>query len=230
MSVAKHGERFFNIMASIMLGLIILGFGPSTYRTVTIGSGLTLSLIFHAIIFTAWYLLFWYQTQLISTGNNAKHMALGKASVWLVILIIITGILASLDAWGRQVAIAPMSAEQFMMVTWADLVIFLTGYSLAYKYRTKTDLHKRLMLVSSIIMLTPATARIAITFGSSQIVSAIVPLLMIVTLAVYDIYTLKKVHWGTITGLALFFLKVFLLLVVGATALWYDIVHIILGP
>jgi len=118
----------------------------------------------HAIVMTAWVLLFAAQVWLVSAKRVRTHMKLGWAGVGLAVLILVTGYLVSIGGPSHLTAkdlggIPPLS---FMIIPLMDLVLFVLFFGGAIALRKKPAEHKRLMILVAANFLPPAAARMPI--------------------------------------------------------------------
>ena len=84
---AAREERFFFVMACVMAGILVLGFGLNA----AIGrSSFGAPAIYHvhAAVFFGWVVLYLTQNALIFTGSVALHRRLGwLAVIWVPIMV-----------------------------------------------------------------------------------------------------------------------------------------------
>ena len=117
----------------------------------------------HGIVMTAWVVLFIVQVSLVAKRRTRIHQRLGILGGVLAALVVIVGILTALYAAARGHSPGP-PALQFLIIPIGDMLIFSVLIGLALYYRRKLDVHKRLMLLAAINLLTPAIARIPLSF------------------------------------------------------------------
>lgn len=154
--------RFFVNYAVVCLAIAVLGFLPSFWLPVGTArygdSGMVLA---HGLVFTAWPLLFLWQTVQVERGRIANHRAWGVAGVSLATMMLLVGIstveaqLTDRLAFGygdraRAFAIAPLT----------NILLFFALFVAAVGRVRRPDWHKRLMMCASAVVLVPAFARI----------------------------------------------------------------------
>jgi hypothetical protein len=201
-------RRFFTAMAVAAIVTVFAGFAPSYYlKTVLGGAGvfgrpvLSPLLHVHGLVFTAWLVVFLVQTRLVAGRRIAAHRKLGYASLTLAAAMIAVGFSAAVDA-ARRGSSPPGGPPPlvFMIIPMADLAIFATLVGAAVWFRNRGDIHKRLMLMATISILTPAIARLpgVLTFGPLAFF-ALTDVFAVVCL-VYDRVARGHVHpafwWG----------------------------------
>lgn len=195
-------RRFFTGMAIAILLTVFVGFAPTYYLKTVVGrpsiSGLTtLSplLHVHGLIFTSWIVLFLVQTRLVAGRRLALHRRLGYGTAGLAVVMIVLGILAAVDA-ARRGATPPGGPPPlvFMIVPFADMVIFATLVGAGVWFRNQGQIHKRLMLVSTIAILTASIARWPGVVAGGPLVYFALTDLFVVAGMVYDRKTRGRVH------------------------------------
>lgn len=163
---ARVNDRRLYILAAIVTPLIVLaGFARTYYLKPFFGTPDLPSRIvhLHGIVMTAWVLLFITQVSLVATRRTRVHQRLGIAGGVLAALVVIVGILTALLAAARGQSPGP-PALAFLVVPLGDMLIFSVLIGLALYFRRKLPVHKRLMLLAAINLLTPAIARIPLSF------------------------------------------------------------------
>lgn len=161
------GSRLYAWMALVAALIIFAGFARTFYLRASFGAQpLSALLVFHGIVMTAWFMLFFVQVWLVGVGRTDLHRRLGLLGMAVAVLVLFVGVAAAIDA-GRRGA-APSSGIvtplEFMAVPLFDMPVFAALVGLAFWMRRRPDVHKRLMLLASLGMLTPAIARIPLRF------------------------------------------------------------------
>ena len=200
-------RRFYTGMAVAAMLTVFVGFAPSYYlRTVLGGAGvfgrpsLSPLLQVHGLVFTAWLVLFLVQTRLVAARRLALHRRLGYGSLAVAAAMVVIGFAAAVDAARRGSAPPGVPPLAFLAIPLADLAIFSILLGGAVWFRNRGDIHKRLMLMATISILTPAIARLpGILVAGPLAFFALTDLFAVVCL-VYDRMTRGRVHpafwWG----------------------------------
>ncbi len=211
-SDARQGERrFFSGMAVAAALTVFAGFAPSYYlraltgRSTFSGGALSPLLHVHGLLFTAWIALFVVQVRLVAARRIAVHRRLGYAAAALAAAMVVAGFLAAVDAARRGAAPPGIPALVFLAVPMADLVIFSTLVGLGIALRRRPDAHRRVMLVSTIAILTPAIARLPGVMTAGPLAFFALTDLFVVVAVVHDRATRGHVHpaYWTAGGLLL---------------------------
>ena len=204
----RRDRRFFTGMAVAALLTVLAGFAPSYYLKAFMGrptvSGqavLSPLLHVHGLVFTSWILLFLVQARLVAARRIGLHRRLGYGAVALAAAMVVVGFLAAVDA-ARRGATPPGGPPPlvFLAIPMADLAIFSLLVGAGIWFRRRADAHKRLMLVSTISILTPAIARLPGVLGFGPLAFFALTDLFVVACLVYDRVTRGRVHpafwWG----------------------------------
>jgi hypothetical protein len=160
----RHADRgfFFVGYAWVCLAVAVLGFAPSFW--IPLGSaryGDTGMVLAHGIVFTAWPLLFLWQTVQVERGAIANHRAWGVAGVSLATMMLLVGIAtAEAQLADRLAAGFGDRARAFAIVPLTTILLFFGLFVAAVANVVRPDWHKRLMMCASAVVLVPAFARI----------------------------------------------------------------------
>jgi hypothetical protein len=202
----RVNDRRLYILAAILTPLIVLaGFARTYYLKPFFATpdlpGRIVHL--HGIVMTAWVVLFIVQVSLVATRRTKIHQRLGILGSVLAALIVVVGILTALYAAARGASPGP-PALAFLIIPIGDMVIFAVLISLALYYRRKLHVHKRLMLLAAINLLTPAIARIPLGFiinGGPLAFFGLTDLILVAAVA-FDTIKHRRLHpvflWGSI--------------------------------
>jgi hypothetical protein len=152
--------------ALTLSAIVLIGFGRTYYLKVLFDPTPLPSLIvhMHALLMTAWVLLFVIQVRLVAAREIRIHQRLGWTTASLAVLIIVVGFTTALRAakFGSRAAPPGISPKAFLIVPLFDLLMFALFLGAAIYYRKRAAEHKRLMLLTAINFLPPAIARIPI--------------------------------------------------------------------
>jgi hypothetical protein len=217
--------NFFMVMALLLLVLVFLGFAPTLYLRPFFGAvdqgtrspQLPLHLVLHGLAMSSWYLLFALQAVLVRYQRVALHRQLGWAGVASACAVVVSGFVVLSRAVPRRVESGVLPPEippeiieggsgVLLFQTW-NLSCFAVCVLLAIWFRKRSWLHKRLLLIASIQVLTAAlsTGR---SFGAAM--ESVIPhstlglnVLLALALPVFDYLSAKKVYAVSLIGAAL---------------------------
>ncbi len=214
MAIARSYEnnRFLLYMVLASALLIFVGFSPSFYLKSILHAPPPLSALttVHGVVFTAWVLLFVFQSALIGFGNPALHRQLGVLGAVLFGAVLTIGLSTAITA-GR-LGHAPPGAPvplAFMALPVIDIIGTALLFMLALANRSRPEFHKRLMLASLVSMTSPGTARILFAvgqFAAAIWISIVVMDLLLVVAIIYDLVVRKRVHPAYLWSGAVFLL------------------------
>lgn len=157
-------------------------------------------------------------------------MAMGKASVVFALAMVVLGYLVIRSAYAKpDFSIAGLSAAASVMYPFTDILNFVVVYSLGLANRRNPLAHQRLMMLAGILILDPAVSRLVITAGGPPPLILFLELALFFALLTYDWRTLRKPHWATLFGLALFALAMAAKLTIAQTPAWTHLVKVLFG-
>lgn len=171
-AVVRRG--FYVGLAVLIAVLAVAGFWPSYWGPLFSGTlDLHWLLHLHGIVFTSWVVLLIVQTVLVYRGRTDLHRKTGKyVGVAWGLLVITVGLSVAL---GR---VAPGVGREFedlqgfiasFVITLPDLFAFALLFGAALAYRERPAIHKRLMIVATVVLLSAATVRLGMNvFGLSR--------------------------------------------------------------
>jgi len=159
--------RFYPLIAIVLAAFIVLGFSRTYYlRFLSDLPPMKVVLQLHGLVFTAWLALFVAQTQLVAAHRVDLHMKLGVAGVLLSVAVVATSIMAMFVAAAtpriNQLGLTPPQASIIPVVAIMQFVVLVTA---GVALRRRASLHKRLMLLAAISVLSPASARLTALLG-----------------------------------------------------------------
>src|SRR5437016_2217866 len=191
-------RRMYIWFAVFMPIIVLFGFARSYYLKGFFGFPALTSLLvqLHGIVVTSWVVLFVTQVTLVATGRAGTLQRLGVSGAVLAILIVIVGVLTGIAGAARGSTPGP-PALQFLAVPVFDMLVFaiLVGTAL-YVRRRRLDIHKRLMLLAAVNLLTPAIARIPLHFiqtGGPLVFFGLTDLCLLACVA-YDSVKNRRLH------------------------------------
>jgi uncharacterized membrane protein YozB (DUF420 family) len=224
-------RRFFGAAALIAALIAFVGFAPTYYLKGAFGAPELRALVHvHGLVMTLWVLLFFAQVSLVALRRVALHRRLGMAGAVLAAIVVIVGIATAIDSARRGVSPGPPPLV-FLAIPIGVALVFGVFVGAAVLLRRRSDWHKRLMLLASIAILTPAIARLpieAVHAGGIVLFFALTDLLAIAC-AAYDAARNRRLHpafgWGT---LGLILAQVGMLVLAGSSV-WMGIAKSLTG-
>jgi hypothetical protein len=218
----RRDRLFFSGMAVAAALVVFAGFAPTYYLKDVFGApALSPLLHLHGLIFSSWIVLFVVQTRLIAGRRTPLHRRLGVVGGVLAVAMLVVGTMAAI-ASARRGFTPPGGPPPltFLIIPLGDLVVFSVLVGAALYFRRQSQTHKRLMLLSTLALLTPAIARLPGIAAAGPPAFWGLTDLFIVACFAYDRVTSGRIHpafkWGGLFVLAMQPLR----LIVGGTGLW----------
>ena len=157
-------ERQFFLAVAILFPIVaLIGFAPTYYLKPLFDSPpIPRAIIhFHGILMAIWIALFISQVYFIRSTRIKTHQRLGMLSIALAVLIFVTGIVTAIFAtkYGSNTAPPGVKPIEFFIVPFFDMIVFAVLFGGAVYYRRNGPNHKRLMFLTVLNFIPPATAR-----------------------------------------------------------------------
>ena len=214
-------------MAVAMAFTVFAGFAPTYYlRFFNGGPNATISgrpftalVHVHAVLFTAWVVLFIVQTTLIASRRIAVHRRLGVAGAVLASAMVMAGTSLAITSAARGAGPPGVDPLVFLATPIFDMVLFATFVITAVALRRNKEAHKRLMLLAYVSIVDAAVARIpGVPPGPFAFYG--VAFLFVVVAAIYDLVSRRRVHQVYLWGGSLIAVSVPVRLVISGTGTW----------
>jgi hypothetical protein len=116
----------------------------------------------HGIAATLWLLLLLTQTILVRQRLMSLHQALGRASLFLAPVFVVSGLLLVKDMAGGHNEFQRLFGARLGLLDIGAVVYFAIAYGLALHWRRRRALHARLMFSTALLAMPPVLARIVI--------------------------------------------------------------------
>lgn len=209
MTIPASTHRRFYFYAVLGASLIVfVGFAPSYFLKGFFGTPPLYPLLhFHGFIMTSWFVLFATQSWLIETHRVRLHRRLGIFGSLLAATILLVGAaVVTINAReGRVPENAPIPV--ILILSYINLLVFGLFIGTAIYLRRRSEVHKRLMLLATLNLLSAAVNRIPLDFiqGGGLLTVLGIPDLFILICVVYDTVRLRRLHpafgWGALLSL-----------------------------
>jgi len=222
--IAQRRERLFYLGMCVAIAMtVVVGFAKSFFlRPYFHPEPLVPLLILHGVVFTSWIVLLLVQTTLIAKRRVRVHRYLGVAGALLAALVVLVGATTAIlrtDVNGPSGAPSPLIG---LTLPLGDMLVFGILAGSAFWFRRRPEIHKRLMILATIAIVTAAVARLPLGF-----IFRLHPLalfwmtdLFIVPILVYDFLTRGRPHRATVFGGLLLVISQPLRFVIGRTQFW----------
>jgi hypothetical protein len=223
---------YFTTVGIVAIMIAVAGFAPSLVNPSARLGPVSLLVIIHALLCTAWLLLFLLQSWLIAARHTVAHRRLGFASISVALLMLVVGYFTVIEQTRRGYHLSgdlqtqgdPAGEAVFPL---GDLAAFTILFVAGIWNRRRPDVHKRLMTIATIGGLMPAALGHFVGHNLRSMPAILVPMIAAAFLApaVYDRIHSGRFHrvtlWG---GVLLFIWANFRAAVIRPSAAWHDLV------
>lgn len=156
-----HVFTAFGLLAA---AVVFIGFARSWYLKAWFGSPQLPTLVHaHGVVMSLWFALYLVQARLIATHRVALHRRLGLLGAALALLVLMVGTHTAITA--ARLGRMPGPPLPFLAVPLGDMLVFAVCVSAGLAWRHRPDVHRRLMTLASVGMLTAALARLGLPGG-----------------------------------------------------------------
>jgi hypothetical protein len=194
----RHIERGVYTWAALAAVIVVFaGFARSYYLKGVFGTPALTGLVhLHGIVMTLWFTLFFVQVRLVASDRVDLHRKLGVFGAVLALLVVAVGTLTAIAGARHGSPPGRPPPLVFLAIPLGDMVVFSVLVSLGLALRRKPMAHKRLLLLSSLGIVTAAVARIPLDFirnGGLPAFFAITDLLLLLCIG-YDTVKNRRLH------------------------------------
>lgn len=223
--INTNGRSMMYLWAGIFATLVVFaGFAKTFYfHGIFFNSALSNLLVMHGITMTLWFAVFITQVGLNVRGRNDLHRRFGIVAGALAALVVVLGIAVTIESGRRGISPAPeVPVLAFMAVPLFDIAIFAGFVAVALAYRRQPEVHKRLMLLATLSILTAPIARIPLDFIREGGLPAFFGIMvgLVIIAAVIDTVRSRKLHKAMVWGVAIIILSVPLRIMIATTEPW----------
>jgi hypothetical protein len=182
----------------------------------------------HVIIFIGWLLLLLTQVSLVAKGNTKIHRKLGIVGGFYGILMLFFGLAVAFMMPLARIESGEWTLDQgasFLIHPLCDILVFVGFFITALYYRNKPELHKRLILIASLMLIFPAIARIEMT----QFLRYSVWLIPLLTSLFLDGILRRRIYLANLIGILVLFISVMGRYSISDTEWWIKIGRFLLN-
>jgi hypothetical protein len=218
-------------MAGLCVFYAFGGFSTTYFIPMTSGTlrDVTPAVHIHGILFFSWTLMFLLQSSLVASGKVARHRALGMVGISVATAMVIFGLIVNMQFTAARLE-AGVSLERTYGLAFGgtmSMIGFGTLFAFAIANVKRPDVHKRLMLFATCMILTAAVSRLWSPLFDDL---ASVPVLLsyvtidviIVACVLHDRRSLGRIHGATIIGGAAVVAAQIFRMTVPGTELWQN--------
>src|ERR1051326_1913367 len=220
----KRRERlFYTGMAIVVVCTVFAGFAPTYYLKSYFGAPPLMPLLhLHGAVFTSWILFFLIQNVLVAANRTRVHRRLGTVGAAIAVLLVVVGALTAIIRTKQNFALTgDTDTLAFLVIPLGDMLLFASLVGAGFYFRRRADVHKRLMLLATVVILDAAVSRLPFAFLQAG-PPAFFGLtdLFIVACLLYDLITRRRVHSATAWGGLSIVASQPLRMVIGSTQAW----------
>src|SRR5689334_7180831 len=219
----RRDHVFYLAAAAAFLAIVFAGFKQTWFLRGAHGlPPLPFLLQLHGVLFTLWIALFVVQPLLVARKRLDLHRQLGVAGGVLAALMTVVVPLTAVAVTKPGYRPGPPTPLSFLTIPFFSIAVFAILVGAALLYRKRPDIHKRLMLVATLSILSAAVARIPLSFianGGALAFYGLTDLLLLPCIA-YDAIIHRKLHPAYLCGGLLLLAYQPLSVYVGKTAGW----------
>ena len=204
-------RRYYAVAGVVAFAIVFAGFAPSYYLKVLFDAQPLTGLVHvHGLMMTGWFVLFFTQACLIAKHRVDIHRRLGIfGAVYAAVLVIVAAV--TVFRFAAHSVHDPADAgarERFaLLILGYDVVLLIVFVALAgtaIALRHHSDVHKRLMLLTTLTLISVAIGRIPAAFlREDQFrITLLLSDLCVIAFALTDTVRNRRLHpafaWGTL--------------------------------
>lgn len=221
----RTGEHvFFFGMSGLIALIVFVGFARTYYLAGFLDAKPLAAPIvhIHGAVFTTWIALLVVQSSLVSTGHTGIHRRLGLVGRGLAPLMVILGILVADEMLNRFAASPSVDSPLIFAVALSEIAGFAVPVFFAFRFRRRSALHKRLILIGTIAMTTAGFGRWPVAFLLHKPLPAMLAAFTLLALLIaFDLAYTRRLQRATLLGSAWVVVIELGGFAVGHTAAWH---------
>jgi hypothetical protein len=197
-------RRLYTAAALVALLIVFAGFARTYYLKLAFGTPpLTGLQQLHGLVMSSWFVLFLVQVRLVARGRTDLHRRLGVLGALIAAAMLVVGITTAIAGarLGHTPGPPPLA---FLIVPFTDMAVFALLVGTGLWFRRRSDIHKRLMLLSCVGILTAAIARIPVEpfHGAGIPAFFLTTYAIVIACVAYDTIRNRRLHpafgWGAL--------------------------------
>jgi len=225
-------NRYFYFSMSLLLAAIVIAGFKRTVNENLFHPAVPRPFILwiHASAFTAWVIFFISQSTLVRIHKVSWHRCMGWFGAGLATVMVPLGIVTSIVMTRfDKVQLHQSGVDAFLSIPFYDMIAFGACIGLAIYWRTKPELHRRLIFIATCGLMDAAFGRFDYLFNNNLFFPCLD--LLIVLGVARDLLVDRRVHKVYLYALPLLIVGQSLALYMwrGNPSWWQGITHAILG-
>jgi F0F1-type ATP synthase assembly protein I len=199
MARMRADRIFYSSVPLVVAAIVFAGFAPSWFLRPVLGTPpefgpLSTIEIVHGTVFTSWIALTIVQPLLIASGNRRLHRPLGYIGAGVAVAMLPLILLATAASMKAGVPPVFPSPTAFFTINMDGMITFAIIVGLAIARRRDAETHKRLILLSLVVMMAPALARMPALRPWMPLSAFATPDWVILAGCLFDMATRGRVH------------------------------------
>ena len=152
---------FYLCMALVMAGLVVWGFSRTVNNSLFHANPpRPLLLWIHGTAFSTWIVFFIAQSALVRVRKVSVHRLLGWFGAGLAAVMVMLGFtIAIVMTRFDTLVLHQKDVVSFLSIPFEDMIVFGTCMALAIYWRRKPDYHRRLVFISTCVLMDAAIGR-----------------------------------------------------------------------
>jgi hypothetical protein len=219
-------RAFFTGLSLLMVAAVFVGFSRTYYLKGLYGTPQLPNLFhIHGALFTMWMVLLIVQNGLVASRLTPLHRRLGVAGGILAVAMTGAALAMTMDLARRALSAASPDGLSFTIIPFFTVIVFPVLVGTALLYRRQPDIHKRLMLIATLELVSAGVARIP-GAGSLPLFFELTDLGLVAMLA-YDLATRGRPHAATMWGGVFLIATQVIRTTLGGTAAWLAVARVL---
>ena len=223
----RYDRYFFGAMVVALLVTAFAGFARTYYLAGLYRAKLPAPIVHvHAVLQSGWMILLLVQMLLVSAKRVDLHRKLGIAGFVLAAAMVPVAVMVAANELHRSASFGEAALSFSLVPVW-EVCNFAVLAGSAFALRRNPAAHKRLIVLATSAMMPAAVSRIPV-----HLIRQWTPWEVIsfpVAIAVYDIWSMRRIHPATLIGAALICSFMFGCMPLGHTAAWHVVARWILS-
>jgi hypothetical protein len=213
---------FYVGLTVLVTALAFVGFWPTYFGPLFAGTVDKLPVIHvHAAVYVGWLAIFIAQAAFAATRRMDLHVRLGNFGIGYGVLVIVMGVTVATSMFAVRVHAGQIEdAAGRLVAPLSDMVFFTPLFAAAVLLRRKPEIHKRLMIVATTLLLVAAVGRM--TFLGRPWPMLLVWSSPLLLGAAYDVVRRRAIPWIYMLGVCVIAARAFGTGPVRDSAVWHD--------
>ena len=154
-------DYFYFVMSLVIATIVVYGFSQTAgEKFIHPAIARPFVLYIHAAVFSAWVLLFVFQSALVRSGKVQWHRRIGWIGVGLGVAVLVVGVETAIIMGRFNIFhFHPRYPEGALLISVFDITAFTIPFALAIYWRAKPERHRRLQLMATCALTAAAFGR-----------------------------------------------------------------------